>query len=142
MMPTVWTISYQGRSVEDLVEVLRRNGIERVVHIGSVVQDIEGTGFEEDLRNGLEKAGIEYRHLQGVEEPPEFRGIAADRGREELTAAFNAYLSKRGGEMEDLLKIIKERPTAILCFLQGEQACQGAVLMQMLEKRGQPIKRL
>jgi len=77
-----------------------------------------------------------------VGEPPGFRGIAADRGKEELTTTFNNYLSRRSYEMDRLRKMVEERPTAILCFLHDEQACKGAVLVQLLQREGVPIKNL
>ncbi|GEM_PF-3604825 len=138
----LWTISYDGRSADELVQKLRENGIERVVHIGSVAQDLDGSSLEERLAEQLRVEGIEFVHIEGVGEPPQFRGIAADRGREELTAAFNAYLSRRTEEMDRLRKMAEERPTAILCYLQGEQACQGSVMVQLLQVQGTPIKNL
>lgn len=138
----LWTISYDGRSADDLVKELRENGIQRVVHIGSVAQDLEGSSLEERLAERLRSAGIEFVHIEGVGEPPEFRGIAADRGREELTAAFNNYLSRRTYEMDRLRRMAEERPTAVLCFLRGDQACKGSVIVQLLQRQGTPIKNL
>jgi uncharacterized protein (DUF488 family) len=138
----LWTISYDGRSVDEIVQKLRENGIERVVHIGSVAQDLDGSSLEKRLAEELRAAGIEFVHLEGVGEPPEFRGIAADRGREELTAAFNAYLSRRSSEMDRLREMAEERPTAVLCFLRGDQACKGSVIVQLLQRQGTPIKNL
>lgn len=138
----LWTISYDGRSAEELVQKLRENGIERVVHIGTVAQDLDGSSLEERLAEQLRAAEIEFVHVEGVGEPPQFRGIAADRGREELTAAFNNYLSRRTDEMDRLREMAEERPTAILCFLHGEQACKGSVMIQLFQSRGTPIKNL
>jgi hypothetical protein len=52
------------------------------------------------------------------------------------------YLSRRTDEMDRLRRMAEERPTAILCFLQGEQACKGAVLVQLLQREGVPIRNL
>jgi hypothetical protein len=78
----------------------------------------------------------------GSGQPPEFRGIAADRGRDELTAAFEAYLSRRSYALDKLRRKIGERPTALLCYLQGEGACEGAVLVQLLQRQGSVIQDL
>ncbi|MDW5561934.1 MAG: DUF488 family protein [Methanomassiliicoccus sp.] len=138
----LWTVSYDGRSAGEIVGKLRDNGIERVVHIGTVARDLEGSSLEGRLSEELRAAGIDFQHVEGVGEPPEFRGIAADRGREELTAAFNDYLSRRSYEMDRLRQLAEERPTAILCFLPGEQACEGSVIIQLLQREGTPIKNL
>jgi uncharacterized protein (DUF488 family) len=138
----LWTVSYDGRSAGEIIDKLKENGIERVIHISSVAQDFEDSNLEKQLKKELEEAGVEYYHAVGVGQPPEFRGIAADRGREELTAAFEAYLSRRSYEMDKFKKIAEERPTAILCFLRGEQACEGAVMVQLLQREGHQIKHL
>jgi len=70
------------RPVDEMVQKLRENGIERVVHLGSVAQDLDGSSLEDRLAEELKAAGIEFVLLEGVGEPAEFRGIAADRGRE------------------------------------------------------------
>ncbi len=44
--------------------------------------------------------------------------------------------------MDRLRKKIEERPTAILCYLQGEGACEGAMLIQLLQRQGSEIKNL
>jgi uncharacterized protein (DUF488 family) len=138
----LWTIGYDGRSTEEIVEKLREAGIERVVHIGTLARDIEGSAFEDRLKKELKDAGIEFEHVAGAGRPPEFRGIAADRGREQLTSAFEAYLSRRSYEVDKLRRKIEERPTALLCYLQGEGACEGAVLVQLLQKQGNKIENL
>ena len=138
----LWTVSYDGRTAEEIVTTLRDRGIEKVIHIGTVASDLEGSGLEEELRKGLKEAGIEFEHVDGVGQPPEFRGIAADRGKDELTAAFEAYLSRRSYALDKLRRKIEERPTALLCYLQGEGACEGAVLVQLLQRQGNVIENL
>lgn len=138
----LWTISYDGRSVEEIVRKLRENGIERVIHIGTVSRDLEGSGLEERLRTGLEEAGIEFEHVQGVGHLPEFRGVSANLGKDDTASAFNAYLSRRSSEMDKLRARIEERPTAILCYVQGEGACGGEVLVQLLHRQGNQIENL
>ncbi len=138
----LWTVSYDGRTVDEIVSTLRDNGIEKVIHIGTVASDLEGSGLEEELKKGLEEEGIEFEHVDGVGQPPQFRGIAADQGKEELTAAFEAYLSRRSYALDKLRRKIEERPTALLCYLQGEGACEGAVLVQLLQRQGSVIQNL
>ena len=138
----LWTVSYDGRSADEIVERLRENGIERVIHIGGVGQELEGSTLEDRLRKDLSEAGIDFQHVDGVGEPPEFRGIDADRGREELTTTFNNYLSRRSYQMDKLRDMAEEKPTALLCFLPGEQACHGAILVQLLQREGTEIRSL
>jgi uncharacterized protein (DUF488 family) len=138
----LWTVSYDGRSASEMVDKLKENGIERVIHIGSVAQDLEGSALEGSLKKGLEEAGIEFEHVSGVGEPPQFRGTANIEGKDDLNTTFNNYLSRRSFEMDQLRKKVEERPTAILCFLQGERACEGAVLVQLLQREGSQIKNL
>ncbi len=64
----LWTVSYEGRSAEEIVSTLQDNGIEKVIHIGTVARDLEGSGLEEELKRGLEEAGIEFEHIDGVEQ--------------------------------------------------------------------------
>ena len=137
-----WTISYQGRSAREIVDILKKNGIEAVVHIGTTAEELEGSKLEEELNNELDRAKIEFSHLEGAGEPPEFRGIAADRGRDEISAAFNAYLSRRSDQMARLRKRLGERPTAILCYQRGERACEATLLVQLLQTEGERISNL
>jgi hypothetical protein len=62
----LWTVSYDGRTAGEIVSRLRDNGIERLIHIGTVASDLEGSGLEEELKKGLEEADIEFEHVDGV----------------------------------------------------------------------------
>ncbi len=142
MPPLLWTVSYQGRSAEEIAALLKENGIQRVVHINTTAAELEGSRLEDELRGLLAEEGIEFLHLEGVGDPPEFHNIPADRFKEELTSAFEAYLSRRSYERERLYKMMEERPTAVLCYLPGERACHGVMLVQMHQARGGEVRSL
>jgi len=135
MLMKLWTMSYDGQSAAEIVDKLRENGIERVVHIGSAVRDIEDSSSEERLARDLNRAGIELERVEGAGERSGSGAIFADRGNDEHMTTFNGSLGCRSQEMDKLRKKAEERPTAILCFLRGERACEGAVIVQLLQER-------
>ena len=76
----LWTVSYDGRSAEEIVSIAAGATASR----GSFTSarwpaTWKGAGSRIELKKELEDAGIEFEHVDGVGQPPEFRGIAADR---------------------------------------------------------------
>ena len=69
----VYTIGHSTRPIEELIELLRRHGIDTLVDIRTVPKSRHNPQFEQRrLERSLEEAGIEYRYaasLGGLRRP-------------------------------------------------------------------------
>ena len=70
-MPPLYTIGYQGRSLEEFLAVLRREGIGCVVDVRRNALSRKPGFSKTALREALAGAGIDYLHLRrlGIERP-------------------------------------------------------------------------
>jgi hypothetical protein len=97
-MTALWTINYQGRSAEEIAERLNGNGMARGVHISTTAAEMDGGDQKSEALDLLSKVVIELEHINCAEEPLQFRGTAAERGRKEPPPVFRACLGKCTGE--------------------------------------------
>ncbi len=101
---TVFTIGHSTRSLEQLAAVLRRYGVERVVHIRHFHTSRHNPQFNKsELERALPGYGIEYLTLEAL---GGYRtgGYQAHMATEEF---------RRG--IEELERLAAEKPTAYMC---------------------------
>ena len=135
-MSTIWTIGHSTRSLEELIEVLRRYGIEAVVDVRTVPRSRKNPQFNrEELEAKLPEVGIVYIHsknLGGLRkaskdsvnmawENDSFRGYADYM----QTDAFELAL---GG----LIDQAQSKPTTIMCAEMLPWRCHRSLIADAL----------
>ncbi len=137
---TIWTIGHSNRSQEDFIDLLKRNGIARLVDIRKLPGSKKNPHFNGDnLARELSEAGIDYvwmPELGGLRKPhpdshntawrnPSFRGYADYME----TDAFQQAI-------ERLIAMAKEKQIAIMCSEAVWWRCHRGLVSDYLKSTG------
>ncbi len=118
----IFTIGYAGRSLQELIQILRANRIEEVIDVRafptSKYEEFKG----ENLSESLSREGISYLHLK------ELGGYRRLSYREfTKTEEFLHGISR-------LLQEAKDKNVAVLCLERNFKACHRRFISQKLEE--------
>ena len=123
--PALFTIGYEGRTLDALVRLLREAGVERVVDVRISARSPRPGFSRGPLRRALEAAGLEYAHLPAAGNP--FREEAA-RDLAAALARFGEHLAARPEIAAAVLAEARARRTALLCAEANPRRCHRSVL--------------
>ncbi len=144
--PTVFTIGHSTRSLEELVELLRAHGVERLVDVRTVPRSRHNPQFNHlALSKALHNRHFSYRHLKALGglrhahrdstntgwRNASFRGFADYM----QTASFSAGLEK-------LIELATEKPTVIMCAEAVPWRCHRSMIADALVVRGIPVRHI
>ena len=140
---TVYTVGHSTLPIERFLAVLRAHGIERLADVRTVPRSRRNPQFNSDaLAESLRAAGIEYvplRELGGLRKP---RADSPNAGwRNDGFRGYADYMQTpefaRG--LESLLKLGRERRTAIMCAEAVPWRCHRSLVADALAVRGVPV---
>jgi len=127
----IFTIGYEGATVGEFVDVLRKAGVERVIDVRALPLSRRPGFSKTPLRGALAEAGIEYVHLKALGTPADGRA-AARAGRHADMARIYAgqlELPEAIAESAQMLALAEEKPSALLCFEREPAHCHRSLLL-------------
>jgi uncharacterized protein (DUF488 family) len=140
---TVFTIGHSTRTLDEFVELLRANGVTRVMDIRTVPRSRHNPQFNrEELGPALKKSGIAYVHLKKLgglrraqaDSPnvgwhnASFRGFADYMQTEEFEAG-----------LERAIKLARTKPSALMCAEAVPWRCHRSLVGDALVIRGYEV---
>lgn len=140
MSNAVYTIGHSTRPVEELIGLLRDNGVTLLADIRTIPRSRRNPQYRQDaLRERLSEAGIGYVALPGLGgrrrankdsintawRNASFRGYADHMQTEEFASA-----------LDELLHLARERVTAIMCAEAVPWRCHRSLVADALVVRG------
>ncbi|MEM1619428.1 MAG: DUF488 domain-containing protein [Fervidicoccaceae archaeon] len=145
MSPVVYTVGYSGRTPRELIELLRSNGVERVVDVRRWNYSRRAPEFSGPaLAGALALEGIDYVWIPELGGYRRFGVDADDRGvgsclGAEGFRAYAAYITTRLDVRPALRKLeylASEKTSALLCRERSPTACHRRILSDYLMVRG------
>ena len=135
-MPPLFTIGYEGKTQDEMVDELEAAGVALVIDVRAVAAS-RRPGFSKTmLGNTLKKHGIEYLHLRALGTPKEGR-IAARAGKiEKMHKIFEKQLETPEAQLElaHAKEIVGKRRAALLCFEADAARCHRTIVAERLYK--------
>ena len=120
---TFISVGYQGRSVDELIDVLRGSGVELLVDVRLNPISRKPGLSKNPLSQALAEAGIGYRHERALGNPRDNRD-PFDRER------YEAYLRENGSavlaEIIDLASLVR---IALLCYERQHLDCHRSAIL-------------
>jgi uncharacterized protein (DUF488 family) len=128
----IFTIGYEGATMDEFLTALRDAGVERVIDVRAVPNSRRPGFSKTPLRNALGEAGIDYVHLRALGTPADGRAAARASRHEDLKRIYAGQLElpeaiAQGAEMLDLAR---EKPSALLCYERDPAACHRTLLLR------------
>ena len=133
-MSTLATIGYEGDTQPQVIDKLKRAGVEVLIDVRAVASS-RRAGFSKTLlAASLAEAGIDYVHLRQLGTPKPGRD-AARKGRvAEMRAIYEEHLQEPGAQLElaKAAEIARARKAALLCFEADAADCHRAIVADRL----------
>ena len=127
----IFTIGYEGATVSEFIAALQSARVERVIDVRALPLSRRPGFSKSALRAALEEAGIEYVHLKALGTPSEGR-TAARAGRHSDMARIYAgqlELPEAIGQSAQMLGLVREKPSALLCMERDPAVCHRTLLI-------------
>lgn len=139
----LWTIGYEGRTPESVVDLLTRSGVHHVVDVRELPLSRKKGFSKQGLRDLLAQHRIDYTHK------PEL-GVAKDvRDAYRRTGAwapfqswYRDHIDRQGPALAWLLQTMEAQPTCLLCFEEDHERCHRSLLAARLEGTGVQVLHL
>jgi uncharacterized protein (DUF488 family) len=124
------TIGYEGRTVDEVVAVLRDRRVDVLVDVRQNAVSRKPGLSERRLAEALAAAGVEYRHEPSLGNPKDNRA-ALRRGDAAARDRYRAVLDDEGlAAVDRLVAMVGEQRVALLCFERDEAECHRALIVE------------
>ena len=140
----IFTIGHSTRSFDELVDLLRAHGVERLVDVRTVPRSRRNPQFNRDtLGQALRNRRIGYRHMKDLGGLRRARPDSVNAGWR--NASFRGYADymqtdEFGTALERLAELAGERPTAIMCAEAVPWRCHRSMIADALIVRGFEVR--
>lgn len=133
-MPKLFTIGYEGATIDTFLDTLAAAGVRTLVDVRAVPLSRKPGFSKRRLAAALAERGIGYRHLQRLGTPAEGRNAARAHDTAKMRRIYLDHLEAPDAqaEMAMLLDQARESPSALLCFERAPEACHRSVLVEVL----------
>jgi uncharacterized protein (DUF488 family) len=134
MALTVYTLGYQGISLDEYISFLKEHPISLVIDVRAVAWSHKPGFAKNAMQTGLREAGIGYLHLQSAGNP--FR--KDEDG--DVMMKYRSYLQKQREPLDRIEAEIQEAAknnecVCLTCFEKAPQECHRSVIAEFLLER-------
>ncbi len=138
----VFTIGYEGSSIEGYLNRLIENNVKIVVDVRNNPISMKNGFSKNQLRNTLDKLNIDYLHMPDLGIPSTLRKKYLTAKKKDYKTLFSIYektiLNSNQLDINKLKKLIKEiKRIALTCFEHDPFYCHRKIVADRIEK--QPI---
>jgi uncharacterized protein (DUF488 family) len=137
---TVWTVGHSTRPIEVFLDLLAENRIELIADIRSFPGSRRYPQYNQDaLRHAVLESGSEYRWLAALGGRRRPRADSSNTAWR--NASFRGYADHMqtplfGAALEELMALVSEQRTALMCSEAVWWRCHRALVADALKARG------
>ncbi len=143
--PAVYTIGYEGKSVDAFFRELLRSGIASILDVRANPVSRKYGFAKRSLNEIAAKLDIEYRHIPELGIPSGFRKSLGDYASyQRLLARYEStVLREQDQEIRNVAAMMKQHPSVLVCMEKDVRCCHRSRLAEAVAARnGLPIKNL
>lgn len=137
---TVFTVGHSTRQVDDFIALLQAQRIRQLVDVRTIPRSRHNPQFaKECLEASLRREGIHYLHMAALGGLRHARRDSINTAwRNTSFRGYADYMQTPEFEeaLEDLIRLAKERPTAIMCAEAVPWRCHRSLIADALVVRG------
>ncbi len=132
-MTQLYTLGYEGRSLDELIAILSASQIDRVIDIRELPLSRRRGFSKTPLSAALSAAGLEYVHLRVAGNP--YRREKDSIPRDELLAKYRAHLNATRTVVPAVADAVREHRAALLCYELDPAICHRSVLAPRVARK-------
>jgi uncharacterized protein (DUF488 family) len=133
---TVFTASYEGRSLEDFLADLRARGVRLVADVREAPISRKRGFSKSALADALARTGIAYRHIRALGCPKPVRDAYREDGDwVRYTKSYMKHLREQRPAVEELASLTDAQPTTLLCYEADFNRCHRTYVARAVAER-------
>ena len=129
----LYTIGYQGRTLDELLALLHAHDIDRLIDIRELPLSRRRGFSKTSLGDALRGDGIEYIHARIAGNP--YRTEKDLIPRPELLAKYRAHLNASRGIAAEVATLARDHTVALLCYEAAAAECHRSILAPRVARR-------
>lgn len=133
-MTRLYTIGYQGASVEGFIAALKTAGVETLIDVRAVPASRRREFSKLSLAASLEAAGLAYVHLAGLGNPKAGRDAAKAGRLDEYRRIYTAHLDTAAAReaLARATEIAAASPSCLMCLEADPAFCHRSMAASRL----------
>jgi uncharacterized protein (DUF488 family) len=137
----IFTIGYEGTTVGEFIEALKKAGVERVIDVRALPLSRRPGFSKSPLRAALEESGIEYVHLKALGTPADGRAAARAGRHADLERIYSGQLElpEAIAQSAQMLDLATEKPSALLCMEREPAHCHRTLLLNAVARDAEVV---
>lgn len=140
---TLYTIGYEGLTLEQFLELLKAHGVEHLVDIREAPVSRKAGFAKEDLAKAVAAAGIRYSHVRALGCPKPIRDRYKKSGDwARYTRDFKIYLAAQTDAVAELRRTAASARTCLLCFEADFNRCHRGFVAEAATGAGERIRHI
>ena len=129
----IYTIGYQGMSIDDFIKTLQKNEISLIIDIRekpfSRIKDFS----RKNLKGHLASSNIEYIHLVELGSPRNLRDkVKSDRDYDYFFEHYKIYLNTQSETLAQLYNLVIYKTVCLLCLENDPRTCHRNIVAKAL----------
>lgn len=138
MADQLFTIGYEGCSIESFIESLKQAGVDLLIDVRDVPISRKRGFSKKALSDRLGEKSIEYLHLKGLGDPKAGREAARAGRYREFKEIFADHLrsDKAQTDMRRCIEVASGRSATLLCFEKHHENCHRSIVANELAREG------
>jgi uncharacterized protein (DUF488 family) len=137
----IFTIGYEGATVDEFLTALKAAGVERVIDVRALPLSRRPGFSKSPLRAALREAGIDYVHLKALGTPADGRAAARAGRHSEMAAIYAGQLElpEAMAQGAQMIELAREKPSALLCYEREPAHCHRTLLLNAVAPRAEVV---
>lgn len=144
-LPALYTVGYEGCSLDGLIDCLRTAGVAVVLDVRDAPFSRKPGFSKAPLEAGLTAAGLRYLHLPGLGNPKAARDAAKAGDVEGSRGMLRDRLAGAAGQRDlaAAAELAERSPACLLCFEAAPERCHRVIVAdEIVARTGQRIAHL
>ncbi len=132
--PGLFTIGYEGTTVDRVLAALREAGVVHIVDVRAVTSSRKPGFSRRQLEAAALEAGLHYTHLRALGTPKPGRDAARRGDAATMHRIFDAHMQapEPQADLARAAAISREAPTCLLCFERDHLMCHRDILAGLI----------
>ncbi|MBD0865732.1 MAG: DUF488 domain-containing protein [Rhodobacteraceae bacterium] len=138
---TIYTIGYEGTTLEQFLQTLAANRIEALADVRALPLSRKPGFSKNGLAAALATRGISYRHFRWLGNPKSGRDAARAGDRETFVRIFGKHMETEQARaaLSELLTLAKTRTTCLMCFERDARQCHRSLISDQIDCLGHTV---
>lgn len=135
----IYTIGYEGMTIDEFISVLKENDIKQVIDVRSIAFSRKNGFSKSIIKSILKNAGIKYRAFPQLGAPKAIRErLAKDRNYKKFFELYKKYINQESKkeDLELVIDLAKGQRTVIMCYEADMAICHRNILAKNIKEKG------